>query len=233
VKALFAASFFLGAAGFAVGQDLADLPSHLASDESIARSIGVESWALESARAADLPADLAAEELFPGSEPAAIVGPGFVLGPMAGFLRARGSDHGAWFGGAVARAYLFPALAAEASISVHQDRFEGGAVRITQWPVQVTGLLFPFAALPVDPYLLAGAGWYYTRVHTRGSFASFKDETDKTFGAHVGAGVELRPQGPFVIFGDVRYIWLRPTTDAVEDSDFSYWQVTLGIGFAF
>ena len=218
-------------------QELSDLPVRLTFDDSWASPDEGRLAAREVLRTPDLPIDLTLEDPSIGFESpesaAAKAGHGFVLGPMAGYLRARGSDHGAWFGGVMARAYIFPALAAEGSISVHQDRFDNGDVRITQWPVQVTGLLFPFANLPVDPYVLAGAGWYYTRVHTRGSLASFKDETDKSFGAHAGAGLELRPEGPIVLFADVRYIFIRPTTDAVERADFSYWQVTLGVGFSF
>jgi hypothetical protein len=224
---------FACGAGVAFGQEFSELPARLALEGTSEGRIEEEPGIDAEIAKAELPREIILEE-FSAERPGLSPVGGFVLGPMAGYLRARGSDHGAWFGGVMARLYILPALAAEASVSLHQDRFEGGAVRVTQWPVQVTGLLFPFQALPVDPYVLGGAGWYYTRVHTRGSFASFADETDRSFGAHVGAGLELRPIGaPFTLFGDVRYIWIRPTTDAVERADFSFWQVTLGLGLNF
>jgi opacity protein-like surface antigen len=160
-------------------------------------------------------------------------GVGFTLGPMGGYLNARGADRGTWFGGIQARLHLLRFLAAEASISVHQDRFADGDITVTQWPVQVTGLLFPFPGWGLQPYALAGVGWYYTTVHTRGSKASLNDETDRNFGAHVGAGAEIAASSSLILFGDFRWIFLETDTDAIKRGDFNFWQITFGIGFGF
>lgn len=155
------------------------------------------------------------------------------LGLMGGYLNARGDEHGAWYGGLFARLYLLSTLAVEASLSVHEDKFADGDVVVTQWPVQLTGLWFPFRDLPIAPYVLGGVGWYYTNVHTRGSLSSISDETDSTIGGHAGLGVELRPPIAVTIFADARYIFIRPSTEVVAKADFSFWQLTLGAGITF
>jgi hypothetical protein len=48
--------------------------------------------------------------------------PSFSIGPVAGFLNARGADHGTWFGGVQARLHFARILAAEAAITFHQNR---------------------------------------------------------------------------------------------------------------
>src|SRR5262245_10822266 len=92
----------------------------------------------------------------------------FSLGPAAGYLRARGADEGTWFGGLQARLRLAPILSVEGSVTFHENDYSDGDIRVTQYPVQVTGLVTPFPLGSVRPYALAGAGWYYTRTRYSG-----------------------------------------------------------------
>jgi len=158
-------------------------------------------------------------------------GSGFSLGASAGYLRVKDSDHGTWFGGIQAR-LRFGALAAEASIQAHQTKHEGGDVVVTQYPVQLTAFLY-FLNGPIRPYILGGVGWYYTRIDYKGALSGIPNDTQNIFGEHLGAGAEFFLSPKISINGDVRYIFLNPTTAQVIGQDFNYWQITAGINFLF
>ena len=158
----------------------------------------------------------------------------FSLGPAVGYLNSRGADRGTWFAGAQARLGLLPFLAAEASITFHNNEYEDGDVDVTQYPVQVTALLYPFGQGSVRPYALAGVGWYYTRTTYSGVLDGiFKDQTSHEFGAHAGAGLDLRLGPNLYLNADLRYIFLHPDVDGVASGDFNYWQITGGLNFVF
>ncbi len=164
------------------------------------------------------------------------VAPRFSLGPAAGYLRARDADRGTWFGGLQVRARLAPVLAVEGSITFHQDEFLDGDVEVTRYPVQVTALLYPLGDGPLRPYGLAGAGWYSTRYEYGGLLSPFEDESDRSFGFHAGAGLEIGLGPSASIFADFRWIFLdEPGVDnsRLEDEEFDYGQVALGLSLQF
>lgn len=158
----------------------------------------------------------------------------FSIGPRAGFLRARDADDGTWFAGGQVRLHFGSLLAIEGSITYHQEEFQNGNVVVTQYPVEVSALIFPFPApWQFQPYFVGGAGWYYTHYVYRGILAPFDDETEHVFGAHLGGGVDLR-LSPFVsLNGDVRYIFIDPDADRVARERFDYWQITVGLNLRF
>jgi opacity protein-like surface antigen len=159
----------------------------------------------------------------------------FSLGPVAGYLRVRDADRGSWFGGVQARYRFLKFLGVEGSFTFRRDRFEDGDIVVTQYPVQVTGLVFPFPRSPIEPYGLVGVGWYYTRVDFDDSLGG-GDETDRLFGVHLGAGVQVELTPGFALFGDFRWIFLdEPSTDnsQLEEEEFDSWQVMLGGSFRF
>jgi opacity protein-like surface antigen len=158
---------------------------------------------------------------------------GFSIGPAGGYLRARGSDRGTWFGGVQARLRLLNILAAEASITFHQNHYENNDIIVTQYPVQLTAMLYIIPVGPVRPYILGGVGWYYTRIDYRDDLSGIDDETDHFFGVHLGVGVELMLGRHASIDVDVRYIFINATNQQVIDRDFNYWQITFGLNFIF
>lgn len=159
----------------------------------------------------------------------------FSIGPVAGFIKIRDADEGTWFGGVQARYRFAKILAIEGSITFHQDEFADGDVVVTQYPVQVTALLFPFPHSSIQPYGLIGAGWYYTRVDVDTPLFE-GDDTDNLFGVHLGAGLQVE-LGPHVaIFADFRWIFMdEPATDNgdLDEEEFDSGQVTLGASFRF
>lgn len=157
----------------------------------------------------------------------------FSLGAAVGFLDSRGADRGTWFAGVQGRLHFLKYFAAEGAITFHEDRYESGDVHVTQYPVQVSGMIYPFPEGEFRPYALAGVGWYYTRITYTGTFTGITNQTDHTFGEHAGAGLEIRLGPSTSIDADLRYIWLNPSSRVVNRSDFDYWQVTGGINFFF
>lgn len=157
----------------------------------------------------------------------------FTIGPMGGYLKARDADNGTWFGGVQARFRFLRILAVEGSISFHQNDFNDGDITVTQYPVQLTALILPFANSPIDPYVLAGVGWYYTRVDFDDNIGGGHD-TDNIFGFHAGAGLNIWLKPGFSIFGDFRWVFLdRPGVDDsnLSDQEYDYWQITFGLNF--
>ena len=128
------------------------------------------------------------------------------LGPQVGYQKAQDADNGNLMVGAACRLKLSPTLGAEASINYRQEEYAGKALTVRNWPVMVTGLIYP---LPMV-YGAIGAGWYNTTFDfDQSRLPLLKDETKQEFGWHFGGGVEL-PVGPNVkLMADVRYVFLN------------------------
>jgi opacity protein-like surface antigen len=175
------------------------------------------------------PRSLALEPAAPAADEAA-----FSMGPEGGYLRARGAERGTWFGGVKARLHVLHFLAAEASITFHQNRYQDNGVVVTQYPVQLTAFFYIIPEGPIRPYILGGVGWYYTRVDYRDSFSLTNSDTTKNFfGEHLGAGAELFLSPRVSLDADVRYIFVNATNEQVIHRDFNYWQIAFGLNFYF
>ena len=95
-------------------------------------------------------------------------------------------------------------------------------------------IFFPFPSWDLQPYLLGGAGWYYTRIHYRDTLAALDDQTEHWFGGHVGAGMEIAASRTVSLHADFRYIFIDPKTDIKnEDGDADFWMVTFGVLLGF
>jgi outer membrane protein W len=172
------------------------------------------------------------ERMAPKDEPGDFAS-AFSIGPAGGYLRQKDADRGTWFGGAQARLHFAKILAAEASITFHQNKYEDGDVTVTQYPVQVTAMLYIIPVGPLRPYILGGVGWYYTRFDYEGVFSAIDDRTEHIFGWHLGAGAELMLGSRASLNTDFRYIFLEPDTDQVIRQEFNYWQITFGLNLFF
>ena len=128
------------------------------------------------------------------------------LGPHLGIQKSSGAEGANYLVGATLRMRLLPVLGAEADIGYRQQKYGSGALTVREWPVTVTGLLYP---LPII-YGGIGGGWYNTTFDYSDTYnqAGYGDETTTKFGWHLAAGVEL-PASPKVrLFGDVRFVFL-------------------------
>jgi opacity protein-like surface antigen len=154
----------------------------------------------------------------------------FGLGIHGGVFDPKDGDMNG-FGGVHARLRLLPFLGFEGSADVREAKFKDDRVTVLQVPVQVSALIYIIPSGPIQPYLVGGVGWYYTRVDPEGGSA----DTSQEFGYHGGAGVDV-PLGPnWVLNGDFRYFALADNVEGrdAEDIDADGWQVRLGITYYF
>lgn len=128
------------------------------------------------------------------------------FGPHLGIQKAQDAEKSNYLVGATLRMKLLPGIGAEGDIGYRQEKFGSGAVTVKNWPVTVTGLLYP---LPIV-YGGLGGGWYNTTFDYADSYnqMGFADEAVKKFGWHLAAGVELPASPKLKVFGDVRYVFL-------------------------
>jgi opacity protein-like surface antigen len=128
---------------------------------------------------------------------------GFSLGPRATYFKAKDAAKGTWYAGAQARFHPTSVLGLEGSIDYRKNKYAGD-VTIKGFPVQATLLVYLIPQSPVSPYLLGGAGWYFTQVESPG----IAKKTDNRFGPHAGAGLEAKLGPSLSVDGSYRYIWL-------------------------
>lgn len=157
----------------------------------------------------------------------------FSVGAVGGYLKARHADRGTWLAGLQLRLHFAQVLALEASGTYHQNRYEDGDIKVTQYPVQVSGLIYPLPNSTFSPYAGGGVGWYYTRIGYSGALAGTPDGTKHPFGEHLVAGIDLKLGRSFTINADYRYIFLQTSGTPIPDDDLNYWQATLGLNINF
>lgn len=149
---------------------------------------------------------------------------------------------GQFTGGAQLRLKFLPLFGFELLAGYRRENVEakGNTVlEVEQIPVQVSVLLYPLTLGPIRLYALGGGGAYFTRSSGVNSYVSYGKVTSTDFGAHLGAGTDVRFGGPFFLSGDVRYIWLN--VDSLKDVEQAfnekrsadYWVATVMINFRF
>ena len=152
------------------------------------------------------------------------------VGPQVGYYKAQDADKGSFMGGVAWRIKLMPALGLEASINYRQETYADKALTVRNWPVMVTGLIYP---IPVV-YAAIGAGWYNTKIdYDQDTYAYLEDETTQEFGWHFGGGVELS-LGSVKLTGDIRYVFLDYDFKEIPgsgDMKSNFYVITAGLLF--
>ncbi|MDD5672717.1 MAG: outer membrane beta-barrel protein [Chitinivibrionales bacterium] len=150
------------------------------------------------------------------------------IGPQIGYYKAQDADNGSVMGGIAARLKFLPLLGTEASVNYRQEKFGHGAVTVSDWPIMVTGLIYP---LPIV-YGAIGAGWYNVTFDYKDPTVT--DVTTQKFGWHFGGGAEL-PVGPKIkLTGDIRYVFLNydfKTVPGVSGPKSDFFVITVGFLF--
>ena len=159
---------------------------------------------------------------------------GLGIGPVLGYQKAQDAEEGSLLGGGAVRMKLNKSFGVEGAILYRSEEYADGNVKVTNYPVMVTGLIYP---LPIV-YGAIGAGWYNTKIEYNydgvGLFEP-KDETSQEFGWHFGGGVELPVGNNIKLTGDIRYVFIdydfdqTPTSDEI-DNDFFVIDVGLLFG---
>lgn len=137
------------------------------------------------------------------------------------------------FGGAQARLHLGDILAIEASADARRNRSDGNT-KVWTVPVQLSALVYLIPKGPISPFVLGGAGWYYTMVQ---SSDQLKDSQHR-FGLHAGGGLQWWLSRGLSIDGTYRYLWIEQLESknvALRDKTFddSGHMFTVGLNFHF
>lgn len=152
------------------------------------------------------------------------------IGGQIGFQKAADADNGNVMFGGLVRAYLTNAVAFEASINYRQEKYHNGDIKVSNWPVQLSGLFYPIDYL----YGVIGVGWYNTKMEYSGSLNDIPDKTSQKFGWHFGAGMDIPLSEKAFLFGDFRYVFLNyDFTDVPGGGEISsdYFQLNAGLMF--
>jgi len=150
----------------------------------------------------------------------------FGIGARAGFYKSSDADGGKLYGGIQARWRVFPALSVEGSLDYRGREDYPGNKKITSYPLLATALFYPIPEAKYSPYLLAGLGWYYSKVEDPSG-----SNTDHTPGLHVGAGLDI-PLSPEITFNaDFRYYFLNYSDQRVKDLKTNGYIISVGMTF--
>ena len=97
----------------------------------------------------------------------------------------------------------------------HSESFDLVNEKVTQTPIQAS-LLLRLGGRSVSPFLLAGPGWYKTKIEPiEGPDDADLEIEESEFGWHAGGGLEILLGRHFGIHGDYRYTFL----DFGDDED--------------
>lgn len=160
-------------------------------------------------------------------------GVGLGFGPIVGWYKARDADDGRFTGGAALRLKLSPSFAVEGSLTYRHEEYADGAIKARSWPVQVTGLLYPFPII----YGAVGAGWYNTTItydRVRLADQNLEDQTSGEFGWHFGGGVELPLGESASLTADIRYVFLNydfRELPGTGDTNSNFFVISAGVLF--
>lgn len=143
----------------------------------------------------------------------------FGIGGHISTVRAEddGDGESQRFTGGHIRALLSPRTGIEVSLERRTDTNEEETLRVRQYPLQASLLLFPVRSA-FAPYVLGGGGWYTTRVEVLDGETTVSSESTRKFGWHGGFGAELRFGRRMSAHADYRYTHLSFGDDEEEES---------------
>lgn len=178
-----------------------------------------------------------APSLVRAEDEASIGGKAFSIGGRGSYIIPKDADKddGTWQGGAQVRLKILPAMAIEGSADYRRSKFGNGTTTVHTFPVQASLLAYLTPQYRVSPFLLGGAGWYFTRVEGPGNF----EETKNRFGTHAGGGLEFKLNEYLSVDASYRYIWVedirsRDQTNVLEkDYEDNAHMITAGLNFHF
>jgi hypothetical protein len=132
-------------------------------------------------------------------------------------------DGGRVFWGGHARVRVIKYFAGEFSVQYREDTFgfRNGDIKLETVPVQLSGIVYPLAMIPITPYFVGGIGWYHLKATINGDldlpyvFGQGSVTITET-APHIGVGLEAFIGNHFSIGGDVRYVFLDFRTDLIN-----------------
>ena len=156
-----------------------------------------------------------------GSTPASAQDSAFGIGGRISMVRDdvdAETDRERFLGGHV-RFRLSPRTALEIALDRRTETNEAETIRVRDYPLQASFLLFPVRSV-LSPYVLGGGGWYWHRQELLDGDEVTESESTRDFGWHAGIGAELRLGAHAGLHGDYRYTFLDFGSDDDEDESF-------------
>lgn len=141
------------------------------------------------------------------------------IGPRMSFVRpdpALESPSDRYTGGAL-RLKMSPRTSIELAMDWRSSTSEDATVRISDYPMQGSLILYPVRAA-VAPYLLGGVGWYSQRMEALLDAEVLSSQTVRRMGYHGGLGGEIQLGRRATLFADYRYTFIRFGDEEIEDS---------------
>lgn len=139
----------------------------------------------------------------------------FAIGPNVGYVKAKDADKGTYLFGAAAR-LNFLMFGVEGTIHYGEQKYYNDVVKVTQYPVSVSGMFYPIPFV----YACAGLDWFNSK--TKIDIPGVAESTNSEVGYHFGAGAQLS-LGNIVLTGDFRYVLLGkmkvPNSGEIDNSN--------------
>ena len=110
--------------------------------------------------------------------------------------------HANWFGGGQLRLHMFRYLAVEGSVDYGQTDMNSAIART--FTVQGSALVYPLGIKRISPFILGGAGLYFTHLEGPGGF----DKAQGRLRGHVGGGLQIFLNEHFSLDSTYRHIWI-------------------------
>ncbi|MDQ3170580.1 MAG: porin family protein [Acidobacteriota bacterium] len=132
------------------------------------------------------------------------------IGPRMSFVQSDvvdGAPRDRYTGGTL-RMRLSPRTAIEAAADWKSTTSQDGTVRIRDFPIQGSLLVYPVRAA-LSPYLVGGVGWYSQTTQAMAAGEVLAAQTVRRFGYHGGFGGEIRMGRRATLFADYRYRFIR------------------------
>jgi hypothetical protein len=165
------------------------------------------------------------------------------VGAHVGYSKTPDAASGTAVGGAQVRLRLLSFLGAEALAEYQQTTYQSGGVdvlRVKDFPVQLSAMLYVIPTGPLQLYVLGGAGAHFTKSEGLGPAEGTYSTSQTKWAPHVGGGVEVWTGKSFFISGDIRYVFLSIGSVKDVENQFesgslsaSYWEATAGLNFKF
>jgi hypothetical protein len=145
--------------------------------------------------------------------PAVVAAQALSVGPRMSFVRpdaALGTASDRYTGGAL-RLKTSPRTAVELAMDWRSTTSEDATVRISDYPLQASLMLYPVRA-GLAPYVLGGVGWYSQRMEALSGPVDpvvLWQSTVRRMGYHGGVGGDLKLGARASLFADYRYTFIR------------------------
>lgn len=136
-------------------------------------------------------------------------------GADAGLLEGTPSDR--YTGGAL-RLKISPRTAIELAADWKSTTSEDATVRLRNYPVQGSLLLYPVNA-SLAPYIVGGVGWYSQTMEGLIDGEAVTAQTVRRFGYHGGFGADIKMGKRATLFADYRYRFIRFGDDALPEDE--------------